>query len=86
MSNAILAALRDPEMADPVLSLDSEVRQLRDALAAVIRSGDRAARGAQVMAAQGQAVVVVGGEQWQEMRRAMIRAGRAMVGERGQVN
>jgi hypothetical protein len=34
----------------------------------------------------GQAVVVVGAKEWQEMRRAMVAAGNALVGERGQVN
>jgi hypothetical protein len=35
---------------------------------------------------RGQAVVVVGAKEWQEMRRAMVAAGNALVGERGPVN
>jgi hypothetical protein len=68
------------------LSLVAENRALRKALAAVIRAGDRAARGAQVVAVQGHVVVFVGAEKWQELRRAMIAAGNKMLGQRGQVN
>ena len=68
------------------LSLVAENRALRKALAAVIRAGDRAARGAQVVPVQGHVVVFVGAEKWQDMRRAMIAAGNKMLGERGQVN
>lgn len=68
------------------LSLVAENQALRKALAAVIRAGDRAARGAQVVAVQGHVVVFVGAERWQDMRKAMIAAGNKMLGERGQVN
>lgn len=68
------------------LSLQAENRALREALAAVIRAGDRATRGAQIVRVQGHVVVFVGAEKWQDMRKAMIAAGNKMLGERGQVN
>lgn len=55
--------------------LAAEVRALRADLAAILRAGDRATRGAQMVSVQGQVVVFVEGERWQAMRRAMCAAG-----------
>lgn len=68
------------------LSLVAENRALRKALAEVIRAGDRATRGAQLVAIEGHVVVFVAADKWQVMRRAMIAAGNKMLGERGAVN
>lgn len=67
-------------------TLAADVKARRADLAAILRAGDRAARGAQVLSVHGQTVVIIGGLQWQELRRAMIAAGNALVGQRGPVN
>ena len=67
-------------------TLAADVKARRADLAAILRAGDRACRGAQLVSVHGQAVVVVGAKEWQEMRRAMVAAGNALVGERGPVN
>lgn len=75
-----------PSMSTDKERLMYENQALREALAEVIRAGDRAARGAQIVAVQGHVVVFIGAEKWQAMRKAMIAAGNKMLGERGQVN
>jgi hypothetical protein len=75
-----------PALSAENLALQAENRALREALSKVIRAGDRACRGAQLVAVQGQVVVFVGAEKWQDMRKAMIAAGNKMLGERGAVN
>lgn len=64
-------------------TLAAEVRALRADLAAILRSGDRATRGAQMVSVQGQVVVFVEGERWQAMRRAMCAAGDRLVRDQG---
>lgn len=68
------------------LALAADNERLREALAAILRAGDRAARGGKLVEIHGQCVVFIGADQWQEMRRAMVSAGRVMAGERGTVN
>lgn len=75
-----------PTHSAETLALQAENQALREALAAILRAGDRAARGGKLVEIHGQCVVFIGADQWQEMRRAMVSAGRVMAGERGQVN
>lgn len=69
-----------------VQSLAAEIRRLRADLAAILRAGDHAARGAKIVAVQGQVVVFTTGEKWQDLRRAMIAAGERLTTERGATN
>lgn len=68
--------------ANATLALAQQVLALRAALAEILRAGDRAARGGRLIEVHGQAVVVLGAEQWQTIRRAMIVAGNQLVDER----
>lgn len=68
------------------VELARQVQAFRAALAAILLAGDRAARGGRLVEVHGQAVVILGAEQWQEVRRAMIAAGQQMIGERGAMN
>lgn len=66
--------------------LAQELLAMRAAVAQVIRAGDRAVRGARLIEVHGQAVVVLGAEEWRQVRLAMIAAGERMVGQRGSAN
>lgn len=68
------------------VELARQVQAFRAALAAILLAGDRAARGGRLVEVHGQAVVILGAEQWQEVRRAMIAAGQQMVAQPGRAN
>lgn len=72
--------------ANTALALAADNERLRGALAAILRAGDRAARGGKLVTVHDHAVVFIGADEWQAMRRSMVQAGRVMAGERGQVN
>lgn len=77
---------RLPDHAAFVMKLVERASLLREALAGILRAGDRAARGARLVEVHGQAVIVLGAEEWQAVRRAMIAAGESLTDERGPMN
>jgi len=68
------------------LILAQELLAMRADLAQVLRAGDQACRGAKLFEVHGQAVVVLGAEEWRQVRLAMIAAGERMVGQKGAMN
>jgi hypothetical protein len=75
-----------PAHSAEMLALAMQNRMLREVLAAILRAGDRAARGGRLVEVHGECVVFLGGEQWQALRRAMIAAGDRLMDERGPMN
>jgi len=72
--------------ANAAFILAQELLAMRADLAQVIRAGDRAVRGARLVEVHGQAVVVLGAEEWRQVLLAMIAAGERMVGQKGAMN
>lgn len=68
------------------VELARQVQAFRAALAAILRAGDRAARGGRLVEVHGQYMFFMGGEEWVELRRAMIAARNQMVGHPSQTN
>lgn len=68
------------------LILAQELQAMRADLARVLLAGDRACRGAKLVEVHGQAVVVLGAEEWRQVRLAMIAAGERLVGQKGAMN
>lgn len=69
-----------------VVALAAENRRLRADLADILMTGDRATRGARLVEVHGQAVVIVGAEEWQAMRRAQVAASNHLVNTREATN
>lgn len=68
------------------VELARQVQAFRAALAAILLAGDRAARGGRLVEVHGQYMFFMGGEEWVELRRAMIAAGQQMVAQPGRAN
>lgn len=75
-----------PAHSAAMIALAIQNHLLRQLLTAILRAGDRAARGARLVEVHGHTVVIVGSEQWQTMRRAMVTAGNELMDERGPMN
>lgn len=72
--------------ANAAFILAQEVQVLRTLLADVLLASNAATKGAQVLAVHGQTVVIIGGPEWQTMRRAMIAAGNRLTSQAAPLN